>query len=173
MLSFCVELFEFVKPSFARGLAAILSCVTRPFHPNLSAQPSGLLSMPPNRDMGVEADEVLQAVVIAESFNQRFQPLTANKPRVGPISCSFSNITTHIPLIDYTCECTPDLYGCSVYSRCAMHLCWIGPLKVSQLLGFTRSLLCANLISNRSSRPSGASRRLCDLFLDPESLQTI
>jgi translation initiation factor eIF-2B subunit epsilon len=34
----------------------------------------------------VDTDEVLQAVVIAESFNQRFQPLTANKPRVRFIS---------------------------------------------------------------------------------------
>jgi hypothetical protein len=69
--------------------------------------------MPPKgagRDTGVETDEVLQAVVIAESFNQRFQPLTANKPRVRPISCSFSNITTHISLIDYICI-TSDLYG--------------------------------------------------------------
>lgn len=32
--------------------------------------------------MAVQTDEVLQAVVIAESFNARFQPLTAGKPRV-------------------------------------------------------------------------------------------
>jgi hypothetical protein len=43
----------------------------------------------PGRDTGVETDEVLQAVVIAETFNQRFQPLTANKPRVGRIPRSF------------------------------------------------------------------------------------
>lgn len=41
--------------------------------------------MPPKaggKEKAVETDEVLQAVVIAESFNARFQPLTARKPRV-------------------------------------------------------------------------------------------
>ncbi|KAG8807223.1 hypothetical protein FRC17_004588, partial [Serendipita sp. 399] len=41
--------------------------------------------MPPKstgKEKAVDAEEVLQAVVIAESFNQRFAPLTANKPRV-------------------------------------------------------------------------------------------
>jgi len=126
----------------------------------------------PGRDMGVETDEVLQAVVIAESFNQRFQPLTANKPRVGPISCSFLKCYNSYTII---IVCMSDRYGVliavmdSVYSRCAMHLCWIGHLKVSQLLGSTRSLSCVNLILNRSSRPSGASTSL-PLTLNPESL---
>jgi translation initiation factor eIF-2B subunit epsilon len=30
----------------------------------------------------VDEEEVLQAVVLADSFNKRFSPLTAHKPRV-------------------------------------------------------------------------------------------
>lgn len=47
------------------------------------------------KEKAVDTDEVLQAVVIAESFNVRFQPLTANKPRVSATSkplCTLSNV---------------------------------------------------------------------------------
>ena len=30
-----------------------------------------------------EDDEILQAIILADSFNNRFKPLTLNKPRVG------------------------------------------------------------------------------------------
>jgi len=43
--------------------------------------------MPPKSSAGKEKlvdddDDVLQAVILADSFNTRFKPLTANKPRV-------------------------------------------------------------------------------------------
>ena len=43
--------------------------------------------MPPKSSAGKEKDlggeeEVLQAVILADSFNQRFRPLTVSKPRV-------------------------------------------------------------------------------------------
>lgn len=31
---------------------------------------------------GLEEEDVLQAVILADSFNKRFSPLTLNKPRV-------------------------------------------------------------------------------------------
>ncbi|KNC98198.1 translation initiation factor eIF2B catalytic subunit epsilon [Spizellomyces punctatus DAOM BR117] len=44
-----------------------------------------------------EQEEVLQAVVIADSFNERFKPLTANRPR-----CLLPLL--NVPLIEYTLE---------------------------------------------------------------------
>ena len=42
--------------------------------------------MPPRSNgkekMQGEEEEVLQAVILADSFNKRFKPLTVNKPRV-------------------------------------------------------------------------------------------
>lgn len=43
--------------------------------------------MPPKNSSGKEKDlgeedEVLQAVILADSFNKRFKPLTSGKPRV-------------------------------------------------------------------------------------------
>ena len=49
--------------------------------------------MPPKKDtstnsgannflVGAEEDKILQAVVIADSFNERFMPITLDKPRV-------------------------------------------------------------------------------------------
>jgi translation initiation factor eIF-2B subunit epsilon len=34
------------------------------------------------KDKLIEDDEVLQAVILADSFNKRFRPLTTRKPRV-------------------------------------------------------------------------------------------
>jgi translation initiation factor eIF-2B subunit epsilon len=31
-----------------------------------------------------DEEEVLQAVILADSFNKRFKPLTTHKPRVSP-----------------------------------------------------------------------------------------
>lgn len=36
----------------------------------------------------LEAEELLQAVVLADSFDDRFKPLTVDRPRVSS-SCSF------------------------------------------------------------------------------------
>lgn len=50
--------------------------------------------MPPKSSSGkekgiAEEDEVLQAVILADSFNKRFKPLTVGKPRVlTPYQCS-------------------------------------------------------------------------------------
>ena len=53
--------------------------------------------MPPKnsgkeKDLG-EEDEVLQAVILADSFNKRFKPLTSGKPRVCIISRSFISLS--------------------------------------------------------------------------------
>ncbi|KAI8801232.1 nucleotide-diphospho-sugar transferase [Cladochytrium replicatum] len=61
--------------------------------------------MPPKKDAkgggnkkeNIEVDEVLQAVVVADSFNHRYRPLTLDKPRcLLPLA--------NIPLIEYTLE---------------------------------------------------------------------
>ncbi|KAJ3299908.1 hypothetical protein HK104_006059 [Borealophlyctis nickersoniae] len=46
---------------------------------------------------GLEPDEILQAVVVADSFNERFKPLTLDRPRcLMPLA--------NVPLIEYTLE---------------------------------------------------------------------
>lgn len=52
--------------------------------------------MPPKSSAGKEKDlggdeEVLQAVILADSFNQRFRPLTVSKPRVSVKLCLASH----------------------------------------------------------------------------------
>jgi translation initiation factor eIF-2B subunit epsilon len=39
-----------------------------------------------SKDVAME-EEVLQAVILADSFNTRFMPLTLSKPRVRPLPC--------------------------------------------------------------------------------------
>ena len=68
--------------------------------------------MPPKSSSGkekdiAEEDEVLQAVILADSFNKRFKPLTVGKPRVSAvffppqnsiliISCRFLVLVAHM-----------------------------------------------------------------------------
>ena len=53
--------------------------------------------MPPKSSAGKEKDlagedDVLQAVILADSFNRRFRPLTVGKPRV----CVCSALEIHL-----------------------------------------------------------------------------
>jgi translation initiation factor eIF-2B subunit epsilon len=51
--------------------------------------------MAPNNKL--DREEILQAVVLTDSFNERFMPITLDKPRcLLPLA--------NIPLIDYTLE---------------------------------------------------------------------
>ncbi len=50
--------------------------------------------MPPKSSSGkekdiAEEDDVLQAVILADSFNKRFKPLTVGRPRVRLLYCRF------------------------------------------------------------------------------------
>ena len=79
--------------------------------------------MPPKSSSGKEKDlheeeEVLQAVILADSFNKRFKPLTVGKPRVsmrkpfGPSACKSLLLCStqclipvcNAPLLDWTFE---------------------------------------------------------------------
>lgn len=42
------------------------------------------------KDKLIDEDDVLQAVILADSFNKRFRPLTSRKPRVRHLP-----LTTH------------------------------------------------------------------------------
>ncbi|KAG8835800.1 hypothetical protein FRC18_012332 [Serendipita sp. 400] len=73
--------------------------------------------MPPKstgKEKGVDKEEVLQAVVIAESFNQRFAPLTANKPRCLLPMCN-------APLLDWTFESLSVAGVHEVFVMCQSH----------------------------------------------------
>ncbi|KAJ1504417.1 hypothetical protein HMI54_007029, partial [Coelomomyces lativittatus] len=57
-------------------------------HPSLSSNAASKID---------QAEEILQAVIIADSFDQRFMPLTLDLPRCLIPLCN-------VPLIDYTLE---------------------------------------------------------------------
>lgn len=59
-----------------------------------------------------DEEEVLQAVILADSFNKRFKPLTTHKPRVSPFPARPNHTNLHqcllpicnAPLLDWTFE---------------------------------------------------------------------
>lgn len=67
-----------------------------------------------DKSIGAE-DDVLQAVVLADSFNKRFKPLTTRKPRV---------------FLLFFCLSDELIFLFSAYSLSAMHLYSTGRLKV-------------------------------------------
>ena len=63
--------------------------VTRFFNFQLCLLRLSQMMMPPKaagKEKIVDSEEVLQAVVIAETFNERFKPLTTDKPRVSQLT---------------------------------------------------------------------------------------
>ena len=52
-----------------------------------------MTSKQPTERLREEEEEVLQAVILADSFNKRFRPLTARRPRVKDWSLSSLNPT--------------------------------------------------------------------------------
>jgi hypothetical protein len=85
--------------------------------------------MPPSKLSGGkdnvddETDEVLQAVILADSFNKRFKPLTIDRPKVYALRA----LSVH------------SLNGlASVSFPSAMPLCWIGRWKALLLRAYRR-----------------------------------
>jgi hypothetical protein len=72
-------------------------------------------------------EEVLQAVILADSFNKRFKPLTTHKPRV-----SHTIQRSHTDLIAQD--------TISAFCPYVMLHCWTGHSKASLWLVFKRSL---------------------------------
>ena len=73
-----------------------------------------------------EEDEVLQAVILADSFNKRFKPLTVGKPRVRPLN------------LVRRCYLTRPAWSFSACCLYAMLLYWTGLLKVSRSQEYRR-----------------------------------
>jgi len=94
-----------------------------------------------------EEQEILQAVVLADSWNKRFRPLTTKKPRVG----------RSVELIDRMSN-SPFSVSC----RSAMRLFSTGRSSRSHLRESRKSSLSAVHTLNRSKRPSSTL-----LFLPP------
>ena len=68
-----------------------------------------------NDKLADEEEDVLQAVVLADSFNKRFRPLTTQKPRVSTISLIYRFPAVNVPSVSF-------LF--------AMHNCLIGHSRV-------------------------------------------
>ena len=66
--------------------------------------------MPPKGNAGkekdiAEEDEVLQAVILADSFNKRFKPLTVGKPRVSRSGVLVQTKLTSSSVPDTSLQC--------------------------------------------------------------------
>lgn len=92
-----------------------------------------------------QEEEILQAVILADSFNKRFKPLTVNKPRV--------RVMTHWSWLTLTLQ----LILSSVCFRFAMYLYWTGHSKLLHLLASKKYMLYADRMLTRSRQPSGVS----------------
>lgn len=117
--------------------------------------------MPPKSSSGkekdiAEEDEILQAVILADSFNKRFKPLTVGKPRVR-----FFLLPVWYPA-NYPLTS-------SVYCRYATRPYWTGRLRVSPLQEYRRSSSFVDHTRTRSRLPSGTFL-LSSVFLSPHSL---
>jgi translation initiation factor eIF-2B subunit epsilon len=64
--------------------------------------------------MNLEEEEPVAAVVVCDSFNQRFRPLTLDKPR-----CLLPLV--NIPLLEYTLECLAVSNIKDIYIICCAH----------------------------------------------------
>ncbi|KAK9768397.1 translation initiation factor eIF-2B epsilon subunit, GEF [Basidiobolus ranarum] len=69
---------------------------------------------PIDKNKNFDSDQVLQAVVLADSFNERFMPLTLNKPRCLLPLCN-------IPLIEYTLEALAVAGVQEIFVFCCAH----------------------------------------------------
>lgn len=92
-------------------------------------------SATPKEKLIGDDDEVLQAVILADSFNKRFRPLTTHKPRVLHL----------LAFVYYLADMVPN----SVCSRFAMHLYWTGRLKVLLLPVCRKSSSSVDLMRSR------------------------
>lgn len=81
---------------------------------------------PSTADKLIDEEEVLQAVILADSFNKRFRPLTARKPRVRRMLVSVPSAR----LIDMN----------SASFRFVMLHCWIGRSRALHWLVFKKYL---------------------------------
>ncbi|KAF9521193.1 hypothetical protein BS47DRAFT_1378549 [Hydnum rufescens UP504] len=72
--------------------------------------------MPPKsgKEVVEDEDEVLQAVILADSFNSRFQPLSTTKPRTLLPLCN-------IPLLDWTVEALVSSGVQEIFVFCCSH----------------------------------------------------
>ncbi|ORZ38414.1 nucleotide-diphospho-sugar transferase [Catenaria anguillulae PL171] len=101
-------------------------------------------------------DDILQAVVVADSFDQRFMPLTADQPRCLLPLCN-------VPLIEYTLELLAVANVQEVFIVCCAHSDTIKQyLAASQWTDQSTSPIKVHVIVSRSSMSMGDVLRELD-----------
>ena len=62
----------------------VIQTMRKDIHRTILARPlhTDIEYIMPSKNAEHEADEVLQAVILADSFNKRFKPLTTDRPKV-------------------------------------------------------------------------------------------
>jgi len=93
-----------------------------------------------------EEEDVLQAVVLADSFNKRFKPLTTQKPRCLLPVCN-------APLLDWTFESLALAGVQEIFVICRSH----ADLVKAAIKSVPITVLCADVSSVIIGTPNGQS----------------
>ena len=101
-----------------------------------------------DKDIAPVEEDVIQAVILAESFNKRFKPLTIDRPRASRAN---RHLSSRCDLMFAVAS------ACYLY---AMPLYWTGHLRVSPWRVCRRSSSCADHIRTLSRLPSSACSTL-------------
>ncbi|KAJ3354185.1 hypothetical protein GGF32_002655 [Allomyces javanicus] len=111
--------------------------------------------MAPNNSSKLEAEEILQAVVVADSFDEKFMPLTRDLPRCLLPLCN-------VPLIEYTLEFLAVADVKEVFIVCCAHSDLIKEYILSSKWNDDTSSMKVNIIVSRSSMSMGDVLRELD-----------
>ncbi|KAJ3373407.1 hypothetical protein GGF31_000840 [Allomyces arbusculus] len=111
--------------------------------------------MAPNNSNKLEAEEILQAVVVADSFDEKFMPLTRDLPRCLLPLCN-------VPLIEYTLEFLAVADVKEVFIVCCAHSDLIKEYILSSKWNDDTSSMKVNIIVSRSSMSMGDVLRELD-----------
>ncbi|KNE70795.1 hypothetical protein AMAG_14913 [Allomyces macrogynus ATCC 38327] len=119
--------------------------------------------MAPNNSNKLEAEEILQAVVVADSFDEKFMPLTRDLPRCLLPLCN-------VPLIEYTLEFLAVADVKEVFIVCCAHSDLIKEYILSSKWNDDTSSMKVNIIVGaqeearrvrQAARAQGAQRAPC------------
>jgi hypothetical protein len=92
----------------------------------------------------IEQEEVIQAVILADSFNSRFKPLSTNKPRVwSPPRCT---------CIAHRISCFSSCYPDRLFFLYAIYHCLTGHWNVLSARALRRYMSFAAHMRNKSRR---------------------
>ncbi|KAF8682647.1 Nucleotide-diphospho-sugar transferase [Rhizoctonia solani] len=120
------------------------------------SQENEIFSRPPQPVMAPKDDEdVLQAVILADSFNTKFEPLSVDTPRVLLPVCN-------APLLDWAFECLASAGVDEVFVFCVAHVDQIKEAIANSQWSKPNSGMAVTTIVSREARSVGDAMRELD-----------